>query len=530
MAFAVMPVMARAGEKTPPAVLVRVQSLEAVIDNAKMLAALAGKEESARQMEALIKTKVGKNGLEGIDLKRPIGAYARLGKGLDDIVGALLVPIADEKSFLGLLENLNLNATKDDQGIYTVNTGSPVVVFFRFANKYVYVTGLSVKAIQNENLVAPADLFGAKELPTLSAAIRLDQIPDQARQLAAIQIESGLSKIRDEKKADETDLQRALRVKVAEETARQFKMLIEEGAEISAAVDIDAKTKKLNMQIGLQGKTGSALAAEISKLAESSSLFGGLLSGSNAMGSLFHLTIPEAVQPGIRSVIDEAMEKGLDRIGDAAKRKQAELLLNALAPTLKAGEIDIAFSLFGPSANKTYGMIGAIKLRDGNTLAKTMRSVIDEAAKDAPAAERERLKLDYATIGDVTIHRIDVQDKYDEKGKEIFGDHPVYVALRSDAALFAIGDGGFDALKKAVAEKAAKSPMARLEMSVAKLGPLMAKTAAQRAVVRRALDGKDDPRISVSVEGGSAMLIRVTADLTLVTIFNELKLGENQDQ
>src|SRR5258708_5908965 len=93
-----------AAQVTPPTVAVRVRSLDTVIDHVKLLVALAGREEAAKQIEGLIKTKIGPKGLEGVDPARPLGAFARYGKDIEDVSGAILIPIADEKVFLNFLE------------------------------------------------------------------------------------------------------------------------------------------------------------------------------------------------------------------------------------------------------------------------------------------------------------------------------------------------------------------------------------------------------------------------------------------
>src|SRR5581483_1464986 len=103
--FLLPPAPARAQE--PPAIVVRVRSLDSVLQNARQLVTLTGEEAAARQIEGLLKAKVGTKGIEGIDPARPLGAYVRFGKDIEDISGAVLVPIADEKAFLDLLERLN---------------------------------------------------------------------------------------------------------------------------------------------------------------------------------------------------------------------------------------------------------------------------------------------------------------------------------------------------------------------------------------------------------------------------------------
>src|SRR5438552_18049838 len=87
---------ARAGAKAAetPTVVVRAKSLNALLENLNLVVNLVGQEEAARQIEGLIKGKIGKKGLKGIDPTRPFGAYVRFGKALDEINGAILIPVA----------------------------------------------------------------------------------------------------------------------------------------------------------------------------------------------------------------------------------------------------------------------------------------------------------------------------------------------------------------------------------------------------------------------------------------------------
>ena len=57
--------------QTVPALIVRVRSIDGLIADAKHLAALAGAEEQAKQIDALVRSKIGAKGLEGIDTSAP---------------------------------------------------------------------------------------------------------------------------------------------------------------------------------------------------------------------------------------------------------------------------------------------------------------------------------------------------------------------------------------------------------------------------------------------------------------------------
>jgi len=88
-----------AAQETPPTVVVRVRSLDTVIDHVKLLVALAGREEAAKQIEGLIKTKIGPKGLEGVDPARPLGAFARYGKDIEDVPAPFSFPLRTKRSF-----------------------------------------------------------------------------------------------------------------------------------------------------------------------------------------------------------------------------------------------------------------------------------------------------------------------------------------------------------------------------------------------------------------------------------------------
>src|SRR5947208_1318971 len=85
----------RAGDKTAdtPTVVIRVKSLNVLLDNLNLVVRLVGQEEAAQQIEGLVKSKIGKKGLEGIDPARPFGVYVRFGKAIDEINGAILIPM-----------------------------------------------------------------------------------------------------------------------------------------------------------------------------------------------------------------------------------------------------------------------------------------------------------------------------------------------------------------------------------------------------------------------------------------------------
>src|SRR5262245_64095962 len=130
--------MAQAGGKTdPPALLVQVRSAERVLDHVKLILSLIERQDIAEKVEAMLKAKIGPEGVAGVDLKRPLGVAVSFIKGEDiQIAPLILVPISDEKAFLKLLETNKVKVTRGKNDIFTADVPSgdiPLEFYFRFA-------------------------------------------------------------------------------------------------------------------------------------------------------------------------------------------------------------------------------------------------------------------------------------------------------------------------------------------------------------------------------------------------------------
>src|SRR5262245_23074269 len=91
-----------------PAVVARLKPLDELIAGLRYIVKLAGREEEAKQIEGMLKGRTGPKGLEGIDTKKAIGVYAVVDKELNQSQVMVLLPIADKKTFLGFLDNLDM--------------------------------------------------------------------------------------------------------------------------------------------------------------------------------------------------------------------------------------------------------------------------------------------------------------------------------------------------------------------------------------------------------------------------------------
>jgi hypothetical protein len=511
------PAPAQAKPETPTFVL-RVRSLDTLFTSGQLLLEAVGKGQVLKQLDDIIKSKVGPKGLVGVDRRRPLGLYANVGKDITDLKAVLLVPISDEKAFLELLDGLNFK-TENKDGLYTVKQNVlPLDIHFRFAHKYAYITALNPEAIDPGTLIAPAKLFSAKQTAALSLRLRVDQVPDMAKQILLQHLNDGLDKVLEVKEKNSGPAQNAFREQLVKEIGRQLTSAIRDGLVLNADIDVDAKSSVFTADVRMTAKPGSLLATTIDKLGQGKSLFAGLLRDDAAMNLLVHHELPDKLRSALGGLISEAAKKSLAETSDEAKKKQILQVIAALEPTFKAGQLDLAISLRGPGAGDRYTLVGGVKLKDGDKVAATLRELL----KDLPEAERKNIKLDVEKAGGATIHELNLSRGFDAKAREMFGEGPMYIAFRPDAAFFAMGEDSRKAIKEALTAPTPASAPLRLDLSLSRLAVVMAKTPEQVKAARRLLTQNEEGRFRISLEGGQQLRLRVHVNLTVIRLLSQL--------
>jgi hypothetical protein len=517
----VSPAAGRAADAAaPPTFTLQVRSLDGLLDDAKYLATLAGKEDEAKQIDGFLRAKIGQKGLDGIDPKRPLGMYSLLARGAN--VG--LIPIANEEAFLGLLENLNLKATKDDDGIYAVTPEFfPVTVYFRFANKYAYVTALTKTALTKDNLLDPESVLPANAANVVTAVWQLDQIPDALKQIGLQQVQMRFTEEEEKQQPGETEAQHNLRVQALRAISNQLTLAVKDGRRLEVRLNLDRTAQVLVAEANLTGASGSPLAKEFAHLGQSQSLFGGLTGPDAAMSALLHVALPDQVRTALGPAIDEGIRSGLAKEKDAAKREQARRFLDALRPTLKAGVFDAGFRLGGPVADQHYTFLGGARLKDGQKLEQALRDLVNIL----PPREKSLVKLDAEKVGDANVHRLDAQKTFDANARQTLGDNPIYLAVVPDALWLAAGPDGLGAIKAALAAAPKVAPQLQVEMALARLAPAIARGNKQNAsqVTQAAAKafgqgGKD--KVVFSLEGGKALRVRFVLDAPVIRFLTAL--------
>jgi hypothetical protein len=497
--------------QTPPTLVVRLASLDNLFENLKLLSGLLGKDDIAGKLDQSIKTRLGPRGLYGIDGQRPIGFYARVGKDISDLSGVLMVPVRGDKEFKEMLAGLGWevsSAGKD--GIHTVKQNLlPVDLQYRISAKYAYVSLAGSDTLLTANLIEPQKIFTGKSQAALSLTLRLDQIPADARGFFLDTLKDGLGKL-DAKEGETSKGPKALQAVLAKEMQRILESVFKDGEEVNADINIDAKTKQLAVDLTLRPKAKSKLAENIAKLGQRQTLFAGVLHKDAAMNALVNCDVPPELRGALGAVVEDMVKQVTSDLKDESKQKQAVQLLEAIKPSLTANHIDAALSLRGPHKSKQFTMVAGLKLHLGDKLLTALVALL----KDLPQSEQKLIHLNVDKVGEVGIHKLEMQGSFDGVTKQMFGDSPIYVAFRNDACFLALGEEGLAAIKDAVAAKAEVQPAVQFDMSAARLSATMGKAAGAAG---------DDARLRFTLDGGAMLSVRFTVALSALQIFAQEK-------
>jgi hypothetical protein len=209
--------------------------------------------------------------------------------------------MADPKTFLGLLDNLNLEVKKDKDGIYTYKTNKNIDVYFRFANQYLFITTVNTDSIQDKHLVDPAQALALPGKATISVLARVDQVPNDVKLIALAQLDETFRTARKDAPAGETKSQEEFRLALLGDVHKWAGSVIREGGNLRLDLDVNTKNRAMTVDFSIAGKSGSDLAKAIQTLGELKSPLAGLLKKSDAFQASIHLALPESLRRRKRS-------------------------------------------------------------------------------------------------------------------------------------------------------------------------------------------------------------------------------------
>jgi hypothetical protein len=493
-----------------PALEVRVKSVNDLIGKAEYLGEVVNQPEAVRQAAAFVRGLADeKKGIEGVDPARPFGLYGSLTPNVVDSPVVLMVPIADEQAFLDLLKTkLSLDPKKEKDGAYRVGVPNvPFPVFFRFVHGTAYVTARSAKGIEAGKLIDPKAFFAGTDDAVASVRVHLDRMPEDVKKTVLGQFELAIADAKEQKQPGETPAQRRLRLWALDHLTGAVHSLLSDGKELAVRFRIDPANDDLTAELSLTAKSGSGLATVLRGLGDRPAKAAALAAAKSPVAAAgVRLSLPDDARKDLAPVIDALIAEAIEKAKES-DRQAAKLALDAVAPTLKSGELDAGVVLTDEGGK--LGLVAALGVVQGAGIEKTVKQFAPFAPED-----KAKFEFDVKKAGGLSLHKLTV---HDPGLKSAFGTETVWLGTSDTLVMLSIEPDG-SALVAAAERLAGKGETVRpvsVEASAARVVGLTEKQLKPDRIgelVKEAFPGgaagKDTA--TVTVEGGDALKVRFT--------------------
>ncbi len=488
-----------------PAVEVRLVGATDLAPVIEYAGGLFGQADNAKNFGDLIKAFAdNEKGLEGLDVKRPIGFYAMLAEQVEDSTVVLMIPVADAEAVVALMSGkLSLDPKKDEKtGVYSVDVPNfPATVYFRFNDGYMYATLRSADGVAKDKLLAPKTFFADKMTGLLTATVHFDRIPADLRKAVYGQLELQLKEGAD-KAADPT--QKRLNEFLVDVGVDAVKTLLSEGDTLTAVLDVEPKSDDIKLTLNVTPKGGTTLAKTLASFADRDTVAAMVSAVKNPVLALgVNFTLPPETKKKFAALFVGIAKDAVDNAKEDDKAG-VKLVTDSLLPTLTSGDLQLGLAVSGDSKGKV-GLTAAIKTVDGKEIEKTAKLLAQFVPK-----EFGEVATDVDTVGKGNVHKLTFAKPDDVP----FSSDTMWVLTGDD--LLAVHTGAkADGLKAVGVAKAAKAPMLNFEMSWVRFARLS--NSAEADTVKNVVnsvfeDTKTDglDTLKITGTGGKQLTLNVT--------------------
>ncbi|HEX4613366.1 MAG TPA: hypothetical protein VH092_34595 [Urbifossiella sp.] len=519
-----------------PPVVFQTQPVGRILNDARAVVGTVVGEKAVESVNAAIKEKLGEKGFAGLDLGRPVLGYVDLPADPAKAVGVLVVPVTEEKAFLGFFERLTGVAPKAGAGgLYTVPVDDPgLTVGLRFADGHAYLAAGSkddgadpAAVLAKDRIVPAAKLYDPADPSVLAVRVLFDRLPPELRGraknlLAEAKKATGLIPFPDEVagpagRAVEQGLKLAERY-----------LKLSEGAKAAAVrVTLDAAAAELGAELTVVPLPGSELGKQIAARTPTTNRFAGILTPDTASVQVIRLPLfNDELRTAATEGLDAAL-KGTAGIGGSTGDLVQELLKGAIR-TVKTGEVDVAGAVRGPDKNGKFTAVGVVAFEDPAAVEKAVKAVLDN---DAPPEIRRAVKWNAAKAAGLAVHVLDFGKLPQDGGGRLFlgPDLKVFGGADAQAALvfapkavyYAIGPDAVGAVKGLLALRPGDAPVVDVTLNPARIIKFMTASGAQPREVNEIAKmlGTDDRSIrlgSLAVTGGGELKVTGRVNLRLI--------------
>lgn len=426
--------LAWAAPSAEPALEVRIQSINGLLDHFEYLGDLVNQAEPAKQAAALVQAFTHpKKGLEGIDPTRPIGAYVIVTPSVVDsqIVG--LLPISDSEAFLAMLQDKLRLTPQETDGLYELKIPNvPVPMFFRFADGYLHATAIRSAGIDPEKLIKPAVFFSQKQSSILSIQAHVDRVPKTLKQTVFGQLELRIEEAKARKEPGLSATQMKLRNLGWDLFADATKTWFDEGKQLRMDLMVEPQSDTLRIALDITARSRSNLSQAFVGAA-TPSLAAALAHQEKhpTLAGYLQVALPKRYQARIAEIVDLFAEEVVQKARPEA-REVTRITWDAIAPTLKSGVLELGLLVTGPTKDRTIGLTTVIWSPNTRKVDEAVRVLANKIPAEIIAFDLS----DKAEQG-ATIHTLNLPQS--AALQPIFGSQSVWLGTTQNMILLGMG-------------------------------------------------------------------------------------------
>jgi hypothetical protein len=432
-----------------PVAVISIKNADSLISDLKYILSAGGSPELSDLVDNMIEQATQGRGLAGIDRTKPLGAYMTLNAGNSpDFV--FFVPVTDNRAFReDFLSALFPRQQDVAGGVFSVQSEGQQY-YGKFANGHCFLTALPAALYK---LADPARIVRSKFTFNLEAD--LARMPDEVKDGLVEQAEEAV-RAAEEEQANEpvSEVEARLRDRGQKMTAELARMLFKETDRLSLGIDVDQQEKLVALDIGLVAKPNSSFAKSLATYSKTASAYASIIRPDAAASVIFAAPLSDQMRDYLRDSIESNMEQARTDIDNSEKlktpqQKEAakdllERIMQIVKATGKTGLIDGALAIY-PTKDNMAQVVGGGRIASGADFNKTLSEFVRQ---HAGTPEADRIKLDVAQYSDARVHEVTLE--LDEESETYLSSGTMHLAVRGDAAYFAIGGDTLAALKAAI--------------------------------------------------------------------------------
>ncbi len=538
---------------TKPVLVVSFSGYDAIKQDVGLIGKLGGNPDMAQGLEGILIMATDGAGVEGLDKTRPWGMIIETDDSGSSFPGSMFVPVEKMTDMGPLLEALGFTIGEEGDGVYSLShSNMPERLYAQEKGGWAFVT-----RNPDELKSVPADpekLLG--ELPKkydLAVKVLVENIPQSLKKQGIENIQMG-AEIGMQQQPGESDEDFALRKKVGMQGIQQILKLIDDMKDLTVALAIDDQTETIYLDLEVTAKPDSETAKDFALVKKGPSAFSGFMMDEAAIAMQVMGTLSESdkqQQLNMLKSVEKNMGDALEEESLSAEQREtakrlAGRLFEIATKAIEEGKQDFAMSAVLDPSGMT--MVAGAYLPNAKDLESALGELIEVAKKEEPKVA-DALTVDAATVGGVTLHKVEmpIPDDADNAQmlRQLLGPTvTAWAGFTLDSVYLAVGRDAEAMLKKAIEQSAADASKEvlpfRMTLSSAKLAAFIAAVAEEDQVKGPAMmaamvlsqAGSDDHLVITGepVENGTKVRIELEKGIikTAAAMLKSLPLGGPQ--